>query len=94
MSNYFNQTPWLDETIRILLYFASAWLIAILLKPIVHRAINLGKLTPNGRKPSPERQVTLQRLISSAISLIAFIIAVLVSLGLFIQPNTLAWMFG
>lgn len=94
MSGYFNQTPWLGEITRILIYFAFAWLIAFLLKPAVRQVIRLGKLTPNGRKTSPERLETLQSLISSAISLIAFILATLASLGLFIQANTLAWMVG
>jgi small conductance mechanosensitive channel len=94
MSDYFYQFPWLDKIIRILIYFASAWLIAFLLKPLTRRAIRLGQLTANSRKSSPERQKTLQSLISSAVNLIAFSLATLASLGLFIQPNTLAWMVG
>jgi len=56
--------------------------------------VRLGRLAPKSRKPSPERQKTLQSLISSAISLIVFIIATLASMGLFIQSDTLVWMVG
>ncbi|MBU1659972.1 MAG: mechanosensitive ion channel family protein [Chloroflexi bacterium] len=94
MSEYLDQILWVDETIRILIYFASAWLLAFLLKRLVRRAMRLGQLAPRGRKPSPERQKTLQSLVSSAINLIVFIIAALASLGLFIQSDTLVWMVG
>jgi hypothetical protein len=77
-----------------LIYFASAWLIAFLLKRLARQAIRFRRLNPKRRKTSPERQKTLQSLISGAISLIAFIIATLASLGLFLQPNTLIWMVG
>ncbi|MCJ7626188.1 MAG: mechanosensitive ion channel family protein [Anaerolineaceae bacterium] len=94
MSNFFIQIPWMDEIIRILIYFASAWVVAFFLKRLVRRAIRLGRLVPRSRKPSHQRQQTLQSLVSSAINLIVFIIATLASLGLFIQPDTLAWMVG
>lgn len=94
MSSLFDQFPWLDEIIRILIYFVSAWVISFVLKRLVRRAVRFGRFSRQGSKPSVERQKTLQSLISSAISLMAFIIAFLASLGLFIQPDTLAWMVG
>jgi small conductance mechanosensitive channel len=94
MSNYVNQLHWLDEVIRIFIYYVTAWLVSSLLKRLVWRVVKFGRFAPKGRKPSMERQKTLQSLISSAISMIVFIIATLASLGLFIQPDTLAWMVG
>jgi small conductance mechanosensitive channel len=94
ISAFLDHIPWLDEIIRILIYFVSAGLVSFLLRRLVRRAMRLGRLAPRGRKPRPERQKTLQSLVSSALSLIVFIIATLVSLGLFIQSDTLVWMVG
>ena len=94
MSNLFAQIPWMEEVIRILIYFASAWLVAFLMKRLVRRVLRFGQLAPNSHKPSLQRQQTLQSLVSSSINLLVLIIAVLASLGLFIKPDTLAWMVG
>lgn len=79
---------------RIASYFILAWLIAFLLRRLTHWLVKLGRLAPHGRKPSPERQKTLQSLIASAINLFALIGAVIASMGLFVDPNTLAWVVG
>ena len=90
----FIKLPWLKDVAQIAIYFLSAWLVAFLLKRLVYRAIKLGRLAPKSRKPSFERQKTLQSLISSAIGLITFLVACIMSLGLFIQADTLIWMVG
>jgi len=94
MNNILLQIPWAEEVIRILIYFASAWLIAFLIKRLVRRVLRFGQLAPKGHKPSMARQKTLQSLVSSSINLLVLIIAMLASLGLFIKPDTLAWMVG
>lgn len=94
MSNLFLQIPWVEEVVRILIYFVAAWLIAFLMKRLARRVLRFGQLAPKDRKPSLQRQQTLEGLVSSSISLLAIIIAVLASLGLFIKPDTLAWMVG
>ena len=94
ISPYLNQIPWIDEFIRILIYIVSATVVTFFLRRLVRRLVKLGRLAPRGRRPSTERQQTLQSLVSSAISLIVFIIAALASLGLFVEPDTLAWMVG
>jgi small conductance mechanosensitive channel len=94
MENYLTQNPWLGVILRIMMYFASAWLVAYLLKHFVRRAVKLGRWAPRDRKSSPERQNTLGSLISGVINLGAIVVATLVSLGLFIQPDTVAWMVG
>ena len=75
-------------------YFLLAWLIAFLLKLVSRWLIKLGRLAPHGKKPSPERQRTLRSLISSTINLISVVIAIIASMGLFVDPNTVAWVMG
>lgn len=94
MTNYFDQISWLDEIIRILIYFGLAWLIAFLLNQLTRQVLRRRRLVPRDRKLRPERQKTLQSLISGAISLFAILIASLASLSLFVQADTLAWMVG
>ena len=94
MSQFILDSPWVGNAARIIIYFLSAWLVAFLLNRVIQRVINLGRLAPSTRKPSPERQNTLKELLTSAVNLAAFIIAILVSLGLFIQADTLVWMVG
>jgi moderate conductance mechanosensitive channel len=94
MSNLLAQFPWLENPIRILIYFISAMLVAFFLRVVTNGLVKLGSLAPHGRKPSPERQKTLQSLISSAINLIVLIIVIVASMGLFIDLNTLAWVMG
>ena len=87
MNNIFTQFPWLDKPIRILIYFILAMLVAFILRRLAHWLVKLGRLAPHDRKPSLERQKTLQSLIVSAINLIALISAILASMTLFIDPN-------
>jgi len=94
MSYFLTQYPWLDKPIRILSYFLIAMLVAFLLKHLAHWLLKLGRLAPHDRKPSPERQKTLHSLISSAINLVVIILALLASMALFIDLNTLAWVVG
>jgi len=92
--NFLPQLPWLDKLIHILTYFIIALLAAFLLKRLTRWLIKLGRFAPHGRKLSLERQKTLQSLVFSAINLITFISAILASLALFVDPNTLAWVVG
>ena len=94
MNELLTQYPWLDNPLRILAYFLSAFLVAFLLRRAARALVKLGRLAPHGRKPSLERQKTLQSLISSAINLIVLMVAILASIALFIEPDTLAWVVG
>ncbi len=94
LNDLFAQFPWLENLTRIAIYFISAMLIAFVLKRAAGWLVKLGRLAPHGRRPSPERQKTLHSLISSTINLLFLIIAVVASMGLFIDPNTLAWVMG
>ena len=58
------------------------------------RFISIQQMAPNSRQSSPERQETMKSLVSSAINLVAFVTAVLLSAGLFFDSNTLIWVVG
>ncbi|HSM70860.1 MAG TPA: mechanosensitive ion channel domain-containing protein [Anaerolineales bacterium] len=91
---FLTQYPWLDKPIRIVTYVLLALLIAFLLKRLAFWLIKLGRLAPQGRKPSLERQKTLHSLLSSTIDLIVIILTVIASMSLFLDPNTIAWVMG
>jgi small conductance mechanosensitive channel len=86
--------PWLLLVFRIALYFAIALLFSLLRKPLSKSFLRVLNLAPRDRKPRPERQKTLESLISSAITLFSLFVAVIASMALFIQTDTLAWMVG
>lgn len=90
----FDNIPWREDVIRIAIYFLLAVIISTLSKWIAKGIMRLGWLMPRFRQPRQERQKTIQSLITSAISLIAFITATLSSIGLFVEPDTLVWMVG
>jgi small conductance mechanosensitive channel len=94
MSDFLTQFPGLEIPIRILIYFALAWLVAFLLKRLAYWLIKLGRLAPQHRKPSPERLKTLHSLISSTINLVIIILTIIASMGLFVDPTTIAWVMG
>ena len=94
MSSVFIQYPWLENIIRIIIYFAIAGVAAFILNRLNLPLMKLGRFTKAGQRSSPERQQTLQSLVSNAIRVLAFIIAALFSLGLYIERDTLAWLVG
>ncbi len=94
MNDLLAQYPWLENPIRIAMYFIIAMLAAFLLRRVARVLVKLGRLAPHRRRPSLERQQTLQSLISSTINLLVILIAILASMALFIELNTLAWVVG
>jgi small conductance mechanosensitive channel len=84
----------LDEAIRILIYFVLAGLIASSSKFLARQIMNIGRIVIRKRRPSLERQTTWRSLVSNAIRLVIYLIAILASLGLFIEPDTIAWIVG
>jgi len=94
MNNDIFQISWLDEITRILIYFTIAVLIAALSKFLARQIMKIGGLVFKKRRPTLERQKTWQSLVSNAIRLVVFLIAILASLGLFIDPATIAWIVG
>ena len=91
--NDFVEGVWWQTTLPIVMYFIAAW--------IVHR---IGKwLSPSianifgfrGKKKSrPERSETLRGLIGGVIAVLAYLSAVLATLRLFVEVDTLVWLVG
>ena len=94
INHLLTQYPWIDYPIHILTYFVIALLAAFLLKRTAHWLIKIGRLAPRNYKPSPERQKTLHGLIASTINFTAIIVAIIASMGLFVNAETVAWVMG
>jgi small-conductance mechanosensitive channel len=82
------------KTARIVLAFSLALLLNRLAWRLARRVIRLGRFSPKNRQLRPERQSTLQGLVADAISAAAVITAILVSIGQFVQLDTVVWMVG
>jgi small conductance mechanosensitive channel len=91
---FFADLPWLNNLIQIAIYFVVAWIFSIMARWITRRIISIQQKAPTRRQSSPERQETIKSLVSSAINLVAFVTAVLLSAGLFFDSNTLIWIVG
>ncbi len=86
--------PVWQTVIRILIFFLIAYLVHRLGRPISNRLIRLARFRPRRTRPSPEREKTLQNLIASSVTFLAFLGAFLVSLVQFIDLDTLFWVVG
>jgi small conductance mechanosensitive channel len=86
--------PWMNDVFRIVSYFLLAWIVSIISRWLAKIFMRFRRLAPANHHPPSKRQETIQSLIASAISLAAFIAALLLSIGLFVEPNTLIWMVG
>ena len=94
MNDFLTQFSGFEIPVRIVVYFTSALLVAFLLRRLARWLIKLGRLAPKSRMPSFERQKTLQSLVSSTINLIVLIVTLIASMGLFVDPTTIAWVMG
>jgi small conductance mechanosensitive channel len=74
--------------------FLLAWIIHRLSGRIVERFVSLNAYAPEGFRIPEERRQTLHGLLSSFVTFIAFLIAVLFTLARFVDPNTLVWVVG
>ncbi|MEQ8673880.1 MAG: mechanosensitive ion channel [Aggregatilineales bacterium] len=75
-------------------YFFFAWIVHMVAKRVTPHFVGLSGYAPENLRPREERQLTLNELLSSAISFLAFLIAFILTLGLFIDTTTLVWMIG
>jgi small conductance mechanosensitive channel len=86
--------PWLENILRIGLFFFLAgvvhWLNDWLARPLAR----VTKVTQKKGDVGPERQNTLRELIASGISVLAVVIALIASIGLFVDIASLVWMVG
>lgn len=76
------------------IFFGLAWVVHLAAQRVVQRFVNLTEYAPEALRPRAERQRTLYDLLTSAISFVAFLIAGVLSLGLFVDTTTLVWMIG
>lgn len=76
------------------LFFIAAWLVHRLGRRLARRILRLGRFTPSHKEIRPERQVTLQSLLASGISISAFGFAFIFSLALFVDFDSLLWVIG
>ena len=78
----------------IVAFILFAWIIHLLAGRMAGRIVKFGLFASKTRRPRVERQATLQGLVASAISLVAFVGAGLLGLSLFAELETLIWMVG
>ena len=90
----FTAPIWWSYLLRIICFYLLAWLIHIFTKRLAARLAQSKRLVPNTLRLSPERQATLEGIIASAITFMAFALATLVSIGQFVRIDTLVWMVG
>lgn len=85
---------WWGSLARIVVFYALAWVVHRLAQRLASRVTRLSRITPQTRQPRPERQITLQSVIASTLSFVAFVAATLASAGQFVRTDTLIWMVG
>lgn len=94
LATWFAMSTWGSSLLWIGFFFMLAWLVHRLAWRVAGRIIQISRFKPHNLQPRPERQRTLQSLIASTIRLVAFAVATLASLSLFVPINTLVWMIG
>lgn len=78
----------------IALYFVAALVFSLVARRLARPVVLLARRLPGHRVMSPLRQKTLESLIASLISLIAFIIAMFGIFSLFVNSERLIWIIG
>lgn len=94
MKDFLNENPWLNQLAVIILAFMVAWIVHRLDGFLAKYLLHLTHFTPGRYQIRQERRKTLQDLIASAITFLAFAIALMLSLSLFVSGETLIWMVG
>lgn len=85
---------WWSALLHISIYFVLAYLVHRLSGRLARRVLRLGSLASKRRAMRPERQKTLTSLVASAITFLSVVTAVLLTLSLFVDGETLVWMVG
>jgi small conductance mechanosensitive channel len=76
------------------LAFAIAYLVHRVSGFLVGPVVRLTGLAPGSLRLRQGRQRTIYGLLSSTISFVAFVVAIVFALGFFVDRNTLVWMLG
>lgn len=93
-NEWFELTIWWHKLLFILVLYLLAWVVHRLSQRLAQRMVRVNGMRNKQRPLRLERQATLHSLIASAITLLAFLIATIISMGLFIDSSTLIWMVG
>ncbi len=75
-------------------YLLGAILVSLLSRKIAHPLVLLGRRIPGKPAMAPSRQRTLESLIASLISLLAFVIALFGAFSFFVDSERLIWIVG
>jgi small conductance mechanosensitive channel len=78
----------------IFIYLLGAILISLLSRKIARPIVILGRRLPGKPAMAPSRQKTLESLIASLISLLAFVVALMGVFSLFVDSERLIWIVG
>jgi len=90
----FTTERWWGHVVYIVLFYFVAWVVHRLGPRLARHLVRLTRLAREGRRPRPERRETLRSVFASMISLLAFGLATLASVGRFVDAATLVWMVG
>lgn len=91
----FADTPgWLVVLGALALYFVAALVFSLLSRWLARSIVHLGRRLPGRRIMAPPRQKTLESLIASLLTLIAFIVAMFGAFSLFVDSERLIWIIG
>lgn len=88
------QQPLLRKLIAIAVAFLLASGVHLSSWWLTGRLVDLNRFAADGRRLRPERRHTLQGLIANAISIIAFLIAIIFTISRFVDAQTVVWMVG
>jgi small-conductance mechanosensitive channel len=86
--------PWPYSLGLIAVFFLVAWVVHRLARRIAGRMVRLNQFVPADQRLRQERLNTLHGLFASAISFFAILVAVLLSLAVFVDNDTLIWIVG
>ena len=88
------ENKWIRDLAFIAGAFIAAYLVHLVSGRMAERLVRLNRFSRAERRLRPERLRTLQDLFASAISFLAVIIAFLLSVGRFVDTDTLVWVVG
>ena len=74
--------------------YLIAWFVHRLTGRWTRRVVGLSDFAPQGMRVRQERKRTLNDLLSSAITFLAFLVATIFTLGLFVDTTSLVWTIG
>ena len=94
LSLFLANNPWLRKLVAIGIAFLLAYVVHLSSGRLIGRLVDLNRFAADGRRLSPERKGTLHGLIASALSLLAFIVALIFSISRFVDAQTVVWMVG